>query len=442
MSNRYEAGSFKSKVDMFFSISVRGSSIKQELTAGLTIFLAMVYSVIVVPSMLSSVGFPKGPVFIATCLVAGLGSLLMGFLANLPLAVGCAISLTAFTAFSLVSGQNIPIPVVLGAVFVTGVLLVVMSITGLRAWFLRHLPTCIAHGTGIGIGLFLLFIGANSVGLIIRNSGSGLPIAFGKFNSLPVFLTLLGLAAMVGLEKRKVPGGILMVIIVLSLLGLSFDTNMQHISDAAFGMPTLTGADGETFIMSLDIFGALQLAILPSILALFMSAAFDITGVVGAVVGQANLLQKDVQAINSSRAAAVASFSSIFASILGSSPAVVYLESSAGVAVGGLFLSMIFLAPLSFLVPSYATAPALMYVGLLMLSNILHLDFNDFVGAMAGLVCAVFIVFSCNIVTGIMLGLCTFVVGRIVSGDFLKLSIGTVLIATVLATFYAGGWAI
>ena len=141
------------KLDGFFKISERGSSVKTEMIAGLTTFLAMVYSVIVVPSMLGAAGFDTGAVFVATCLVAAFGSLLMGLWVNLPMAIGCAISLTAFTAFSLVLGQGVSIPVALGAVFIMGALFTLITVTGVRQWILNNLPTGIAHGTGIGIGL-------------------------------------------------------------------------------------------------------------------------------------------------------------------------------------------------------------------------------------------------------------------------------------------------
>ena len=163
-------------LDAWFKISQRGSTVRQEVVAGLTTFLAMVYSVIVVPGMLGKAGFPPAAVFVATCLVAGLGSIVMGLWANLPLAIGCAISLTAFTAFSLVLGQHISVPVALGAVFLMGVLFTVISATGIRSWILRNLPHGVAHGTGIGIGLFLLLIAANGVGLVIKNPLDGLPV--------------------------------------------------------------------------------------------------------------------------------------------------------------------------------------------------------------------------------------------------------------------------
>lgn len=136
-------------LDAWFKISQRGSTVRQEVVAGLTTFLAMVYSVIVVPCMLGKAGFPPAAVFVATCLVAGLGSIVMGLWANLPLAIGCAISLTAFTAFSLVLGQHISVPVALGAVFLMGVLFTVISATGIRSWILRNLPHGVAHGTGL-----------------------------------------------------------------------------------------------------------------------------------------------------------------------------------------------------------------------------------------------------------------------------------------------------
>jgi AGZA family xanthine/uracil permease-like MFS transporter len=450
-SQEGSAGKSGGSLDAYFKISARGSSVRQEVLAGVTTFLAMVYSVIVVPSMLGKAGFPPGAVFVATCLVAAFGSLLMGLWANLPMAIGCAISLTAFTAFSLVLGQHISIPVALGAVFLMGVLFTLISVTGIRSWILHNLPMGIAHGTGIGIGLFLLLIAANGVGLVIKNPLEGLPVALGAFTSFPVMMSLLGLAIIFGLEKLKVPGGILLVIIGISIVGLIFDPSVKY--QGLFALPSLSAADGSSLIFSLDIMGALQPVVLPSVLALVMTAVFDATGTIRAVAGQANLLDKDGQIISGGKALTADSVSSIVSSFVGASPAAVYIESAAGTAAGGktgltatvvgvLFLLILFLSPLSYLVPGYATAPALMYVGLLMLSNVSKLDFNDFVDAMSGLVCAVFIVLTCNIVTGIMLGFTTLVVGRIFSNEWRKLNVGTVIIAIALVAFYAGGWAI
>ncbi|MFC1233782.1 NCS2 family permease [Vibrio sp. F74] len=440
----------QSGLDGYFQISARGSTVKQEMLAGLTTFLAMVYSVIVVPSMLGAAGFNQGAVFIATCLVAAFGSLLMGLWAKLPMAIGCAISLTAFTAFSLVLGQGISIPVALGAVFLMGVLFTAITVTGIRQWILTNLPTGIAHGTGIGIGLFLLLIAANGVGLVEKNTYEGLPVRLGEFTSLPVLMSVIGLAAIFGLERRRVPGGILLVIIAISIFGLVFDPNVTY--QGLFAMPSF-GAEGESLLGTMDIMGALNPIVIPSVLALVMTAIFDATGTIRAVAGQANLLDKDGQIINGGKALTSDSISSMFAGFVGGAPAAVYIESAAGTAaggktgltatiVGGLFLLMLFLAPLSYLVPSYATAPALMYVGLLMLSNVSKLDMSDSVDALSGLMCAVFIVLTGNIVTGIMLGFSSLVIGRVIAGEFNRLNVGTVLIAVVLVAFYAGGWAI
>ena len=434
-----------SSLEKTFELSKRGSTVRQEIIAGLTTFLAMVYSVIVVPKMLGDAGFPAESVFIATCLVAGFGSILIGFWANAPMAIGCAISLTAFTAFSLVIGQHVSIPVALGAVFLMGLVFTLISATGIRSWILRNLPSSIAHGAGIGIGLFLLLIAANGVGLVVGNQ-AGLPVKLGDFTSFPVMMSLIGLAF---IEKMKVKGGILWVIIAITIVGLIFDPNVTF-NGQIFKMPTF----GEnSLFLQLDLQGALQPAILPIVFALVMTAVFDATGTIRAVAGQADLLDKDGQIINGGKALTSDSVSSLFSGLFGTAPAAVYIESAAGTAAGGktgitaivvgvLFLLMLFFQPLAFLVPGYATAPALMYVGLLMLSNVSKLDFDDFVGAMSGLVCAVFIVLTANIVTGIMLGFAALVIGRIVSGDVKKLNIGTIIIAVVLVAFYAGGWAI
>ncbi|MEX6300795.1 NCS2 family permease, partial [Providencia huaxiensis] len=309
------------KLDSFFKITARGSSVRREIIAGLTTFLAMVYSVIVVPGMLGQAGFPPTAVFIATCLVAGFGSLLMGLWANLPMAIGCAISLTAFTAFSLVLGQKISIPVALGAVFLMGCLFTIISVTGIRSWILRNMPMGIAHGTGIGIGLFLLLIAANGVGLVIKNPNAGLPVALGEFTSFPVLMSLVGLAVIFGLEKRRVPGGVLLVIIAISIIGLIFDPAVQY--QGFFKLPSL-GDDGLSLVFSMDIMGALQPMVLPSLLALVMTAVFDATGTIRAVAGQANLLDKDGQIIDGGKALTADSVSSIFAGAIGASPAAVY----------------------------------------------------------------------------------------------------------------------
>ncbi|MCH7421613.1 NCS2 family permease [Shewanella sp. ZOR0012] len=444
-STAVPSGSF---LNRFFSIQQRGSTVRQEVIAGLTTFLAMVYSVIVVPNMLGKAGFDPGAVFVATCLIASFGSLLMGLWANLPMAIGCAISLTAFTAFGLVLGQGMSIPVTLGAIFWMGVIFTVVSVTGVRQWVLANLPKGIAHGTGIGIGLFLLLIATNSVQLIVAND-AGLPVKLGDINSLPVIATVLGLAATIGLERRGVPGGILLVIIGLSLFGLVFDPSVTF--QGFFAVPDFTSE--HSLIGQMDIMGALNPVVLPIVLALVMTAIFDATGTIRAVAGQANLLDKDDNIVGGGKALTSDSVSSMFAGIVGGAPAAVYIESAAGTAaggktgltatiVGGLFLLMVFLAPLSYLVPAYATAPALMYVGLLMLSNVTKLDFNDKVDAMAGLTCAVFIILSCNIVTGIMLGFVTLVVGRIFSGEIRQLKLGVLAITLGLVAFYMGGWAI
>lgn len=444
-STAVPSGSF---LDRYFSIQKRGSTVRQEVIAGLTTFLAMVYSVIVVPNMLGQAGFDPGAVFIATCLIASFGSLLMGLWANLPMAIGCAISLTAFTAFSLVLGQGMSIPVTLGAIFLMGVTFTLVSVTGIRQWVLANLPKGIAHGTGIGIGLFLLLIATNSVQLIVANS-AGLPVKLGDINSLPVIATILGLAATIGLERRGVPGGILLVIIALSVFGLVFDPSVKY--QGLFALPDFTSE--HSLIGQLDIMGAFNPVVLPIVLALVMTAIFDATGTIRAVAGQANLLDKDDNIVGGGKALTSDSVSSMVAGLVGGAPAAVYIESAAGTAAGGktgltativgvLFLLMMFLAPLSYLVPAYATAPALMYVGLLMLSNVAKLDFDDKVDAMSGLTCAVFIILSCNIVTGIMLGFVTLVVGRICSGEWRKLKLGVLAITLGLVVFYMGGWAI
>lgn len=441
----------KGVIDRYFGISARGSTQRREIVAGITTFLAMVYSVFVVPGMFGKAGFDTSAVFVAVCLTTAFGSLLMGLWARLPIAIGCAISLTAFTAFGLVLGKGLPPTVALGAVFLMGLVFTGISVTGVRLWILRNLPAGVAHGTGIGIGLFLLLIASNDVGLVVKNPGAGLPVSLGQITALPVIMSVIGLAAIFGLEKRRVPGGILLVVIAISVFGLAFDPAVKF--RGVFALPSLSAPGHASLIGAMDIKGALSLAVLPSVLALVMTAVFDATGTIRAVAGQAGLLDENGRIINGGRALTADSVSSIFSGFLGGAPAAAYIESSVGVAAGAksglaaavvglLFLVVMFFSPLAGLVPSYATAPALMYVGLLMLGSVSKLHMDDMVDAMSGLVCAVFIVLTANIVTGIMLGFSTLVIGRIASGEVRKLNVGTVAIAVVLVVFYLGGWAI
>lgn len=441
----------KGVIDRYFDISSRGSTQRREIIAGVTTFLAMVYSVFVVPGMFGKAGFDTSAVFVAVCLTTAFGSLLMGLWAKLPIAIGCAISLTAFTAFGLVLGKGLSPTVALGAVFLMGLVFTGISVTGVRSWILRNLPAGVAHGTGIGIGLFLLLIASNDVGLVIKNPGAGLPVSLGQITAFPVIMSIIGLAAIFGLEKRRVPGGILLVVIAISIFGLIFDPSVKY--HGIFALPSLSAPGHASLIGAMDIKGALSMAVLPSVLALVMTAVFDATGTIRAVAGQAGQLDENGRIINGGRALTADSLSSIFSGFLGGAPAAAYIESSVGVAAGAktglaaavvglLFLVVMFFSPLAGLVPSYATAPALMYVGLLMLGSVSKLHMDDMVDAMSGLVCAVFIVLTANIVTGIMLGFSTLVIGRIASGEFRKLNVGTVLIAAVLVTFYLGGWAI
>ncbi len=326
-------------------------------------------------------------------------------------------------------GKGLTPAIALGAVFLMGLVFTAISVTGVRSWILRNLPIGVAHGTGIGIGigLFLLLIASNDVGLIVKTPAPGMPVSLEHIIAFPVLMSVLGLAAIFGLERRRVPGGILIVVIGLSAFGLIFDPSVRF--HGVFALPSLSAPGHASLIGAMDIKGALSMAVMPSVLALVMTAVFDATGTIRAVAGQAGQINENGRIVNGGRALTADSLSSIFSACFGSAPAAVYIESSVGIAasaktglaasiVGLLFLVIMFLSPLAGLVPSYATAPALMYVGLLMLSNVSKLHMDDTVDTMSGLVCACIlcIVLSANIVTGIMLGFYTLVVGRVIAG--------------------------
>lgn len=432
-------------LDAWFKISLRNSSITKELIAGLTIFLSMIYSVIVIPKLLNNFGFEYTAIFISTCLVSSFGSILMGLWANLPMAIGCAISLTTFIAFNLVENHHISIPIIFGSVFLMGILFFLISITGIRIWLLNNIPKGIVDGTGVGVGLFLILIASNNVGLLIKNSEMGLPIIMGNIKSLPVLASMLGLVIILGLEKLRIPGSILWSIILISILGYFFDPLVKY--QGVFLIPNIIE---KNLILHLDILGAVNAFFYSGILAFLVTAFFDATNTIRVVAEQANLINKknkNIKIIDGKKALIADSISNIFSGIIGGSPAGVYIESLAGTAVGGktgltaivvgfLFFLILFMEPIVYLIPVYATAPALMYVGLLMLSNISQMNYNDSIDKMSGLLTAVFIAFTSNILNGIMLGFFSLVLGRIFSGEWYKLKVNTIIITIVLLLFY------
>ncbi|RIY31905.1 permease [Psittacicella melopsittaci] len=437
-----------SPIDKYFEITKSGSSVRTEITAGLTTFLAMVYSAITVPAMLQAAGFPAESVFIATCLMTGLGTLLMGFWAKLPMAIGGDIALTAFVAFSIVIGQQVPVNTALGMILIMGITFTIISVTGIRAWILRNLPHSIAHGAGVGIGLFLILVACSNVQIVVANTASSLPVKLGDFTSFPVLASFIGLFLIIALEAMRVKGGILIVIVLITVIGLIVDPNVKY--QGFFALPNF---GEENLLFKFDVVSVFNTTLIPIVLALVLSTVFDATSTVRAVAGNAGLVDAKGQIKNGNRALTADSVSSVFAGLIGTAPAAVYLESGAGTAAGGktgltavvagvAFLLILFFKPLAFLVPFYATAPALMYVGLLMVSNLKDLNFNDLIGSGSGLVTAVFIGFTANIVTGLMLGFTCLVIGRIVARQFDKLNFGTVIIAAILFIFYISGIAI
>lgn len=434
-------------IERKFEVSKLGTSLKQEIIAGITTFLAMVYSAVAVPSMLADVGFSQESVFIATVLMTAFGSILIGYCANLPMAIGGDIALCAFIAYSLVGAQGMPPATALACIFALGIVFLIFSVSGARAWMLRNLPSSVAHGTGIGVGLFLLLIAASNVHMVIP-SGTAIPIKFGDFSSLPVLLTLLGLFLVIALEAIHVKGGILIVMIFLTIVGVVFDPNVQY-----SGLLKIPSFGEKSHFLGFDLESLLDPKLLPIIFALTMTSVFDATGTIRAVAGQAGLVKADGTIKGGNAALTSDSLSTVVSGLVGTIPAAVYIESAAGTAAGGrsgitaitvgvLFLFILLFQPIALLVPTYATAPALMYVGLLMLGNVKELNFKDQVGFMSGLISAVFIILSANIVTGIMLGFCSIVIGRVVTRDWARLNVGTVLIAIGLFAYYVSGLAL
>lgn len=440
---------FKKILNNYFKISERNTTIQKEIIAGITTFISMIYSIILIPNMLSTVGFQSQKIFFSTCLVAIFGSMLMGFWVNLPLAIGSSISLTAFITFNLILIKNIDISIIFNIIFLMGIFFTIISITSLRKWILYNIPIAISHGIKIGFSLFFFLLSFKNIGIFSKD----LSINFfpNELNILPVFCFILGIIMMFILKMYKIPGNILLTILFISIIGFFFDSTIKY--NGFFSIPEYS-FNKNLINLHCDIFKIFNNPIIvSSILTLIITSIFDATGTIFVVAEQANLLDNKNNILNSKKALLADSISSIFSGIIGGIPAAVYIESSAGTSVGGrtglttitisiLFILILFISPLIYLIPKYAISSALTYVGLLMLNNIFKINLKNFTNRFCSIITGICISLKCNIIFGITIGLNIFLIMNILFKKYEEIKFSTCIINTILIILYIGGWTI
>jgi len=428
--------------ERLFKLREHGTTVRTELIAGLTTFLTMAYIIFVNPSILGDAGMPKDAVFVATCLIAALGSAIMGLYANYPIAMAPGMGLNAYFAYAVVLHMGFTWQAALGAVFISGCLFLIVTLFGLRGLIIKGIPQSLRNSITVGIGLFLALIALKSAGIVVGDKAT--LVTLGDLHSAPVILAVLGFIAIVALDKARVPGAILIGIVGVTIASFFFGGNQFR------GLFSAPPSIAPTFLQ-LDIHTALTKGLLNVVLVFFLVELFDATGTLMGVAKRAGLLVPGkMERLNKSL---LADSSAIFAgALLGTSSTTAYVESAAGVQAGGrtgmtaltvavLFLACLFIAPLAGVVPAYATAPALFFVACLMLRELTELDWNDSTEVVPAAVTALMMPFTYSIANGLAFGFITYAAIKLFTGRVREVHPMVWIIAGVFLFkfFYIGG---
>ncbi len=425
-------------LDRFFRLSEHKTNIKTELIAGLTTFVTMGYIIFVNPNIMSDAGMDHGAVFVATCIGAAIACFLMGLYANWPVGLAPGMGLNAFFTYTVVAEMGYDWQVALGAVFISGILFVIMSFYKIREWLLNSIPTSLKFAMTAGVGLFLGLIGLKTAGIVVDNQATLL--SMGTFLEPSTLLAAVCFLMISILAYHNVFGAVLISILAVTGIGLSMDLVQYNgiVSAPPSIAPTL---------MALDIMGALNISMVSIILAFLFVNMFDTAGTLMGVATKANLIRKDGYIENLSKALKADSSSSAIGALFGCPPVTSYVESASGVAAGGrtgltaitvgcLFLAAMFLAPLAGMIPAYATAGALIYVAMLMMTGMKQINWDDTTDAIPAIVTVIMMPLTFSIANGIAMGFITYTAMKLFTGrrDEISLSI-YVLTAIFISKF-------
>ena len=426
-------------LDHIFKLGEHGTTAGTEALAGLTTFLTMVYIIFVNPEILSTTGMDKGAVFVATCLAAAIGSILMGCYANYPIALAPGMGLNAYFAYGVVQGMHIGWQVALGVIFLSGVLFFLVSISPIRAMIVEAIPASLKFGIAAGIGLLLAVVGLENAGIIVGDPAT--LVTLGDLRAPKPLLAAFGFVLILGLAHRRVMGALVIAIILVAALGIPF--GLTEFKGFASAPPPLA----PTF-MQMDIGAALDIGLAGVVFAFFFVTLFDNTGTLLGVAQRGGFLDKKGRLPRLRHALVADSTAAIAGAALGTSTTTSYIESIAGVEAGGrtgltavftglLFIAAIFLSPLAASIPGYATAPALIYVACLMGQSLRHLDWDDILEFGPALVTAITIPLTFSITDGIGFGFVAYAAGKLLGGRGREVSAMVWAIAAVFAIFIA-----
>jgi AGZA family xanthine/uracil permease-like MFS transporter len=424
-----------------FKLSENGTTVRIEVMAGLTTFLTMAYIIIVNPDIMSAAGMDKGALFVATCVAAAVGCLIMGLWANYPIALAPGLGLNAFFAFGVVGGMGVPWQTALGVIFLSGVFFLIITILPIRAAIINSIPKSLKMSISAGIGLFIGVIAMEISGITVDHPVT--LVTLGEVASPQVILVAIGFIGIIVLDRLAVPGAIVLGIIGTTILAHIFGLGGGATMD--FSIPSLA----PTFLQ-LDIAGAFQVGMISVIIAFLFVDMFDTAGTLIGVSHRAGLLDEDGKLPRMGKALSADSIATITGSLVGSSTVTSYIESASGVREGGrtgltavtvgvLFILALLLAPIIGLVPRFATAPALIFVAVLMVRGLTEIDWDDVTEYAPAVLAAVVMPFTFSIAHGIAFGFIVYAAGKILTGRFNEASPVLYIMAALFVVLYGFG---
>ncbi|MCG7488660.1 NCS2 family permease [Vibrio sp. Of14-4] len=425
-------------LEKIFKLSEHGTSVKTEIIAGLTTFLTMAYIIFVNPAILADAGMDHGAVFVATCLAAAIGCFIMGFVANYPIAQAPGMGLNAFFTYAVVLGMGYTWQVALAAVFVSGLLFILLSVFKIREWIIHSIPLSLRTGISAGIGLFLAFIALKNAGIVVDNPAT--LVSLGAITSLPAVLASIGFFLTIALVNRGIKGAVMIAIIAVTGLGLVFG-DVQWA-----GIMSTPPSIAPTFLQ-LDFSAVFEVGMISVVFAFLFVDLFDTAGTLVGVTQKAGLMDKDGKIPRLSKALLADSTATSVGALLGTSNTTSYIESVSGVSAGGrtgltavvvgiLFLLALFFSPLAGMIPAYATAGALFYVAILMLSGLANIDWQDLTEAAPVVVTCLLMPLTFSIAEGISLGFIAYAAIKLCSGKGRDVSLSVWVMSLVFIIKY------
>ena len=428
-------------LEKLFKLKQNQTNLKQEAIAGLTTFMTMAYIIFVNPMMLADAGMDHGAVFVATCLAAAVGCLVMGLMANYPIALAPGMGLNAFFTYTVVGEMGYSWETALGAVFLSGICFLILSLVRIREWIVNSIPMSLRIGIAAGIGLFLAPIGLKSAGIVVARPAT--LVTLGDITAFPAVMAVLGFFLIIALVQRGMKSAVMLSILIITGLGLIFGDVQYN------GIVSMPPSIMPTF-MKMDLSQVFEVSMLSVVFAFLFVDLFDTSGTLVAVAQRGGFLDDKGRLPRLNRALTADSLATIVGAAFGTSTTTSYVESTAGVSVGGrtgltavvvglLFIAALFISPLAGMIPAYATAGALFYVAILMMSGLMHVEWEDLTEAAPVVVVCILMPLTFSIATGIAFGMISYAAIKLMTGRFSDLNVGILVIAALfLAKFIYG----